>query len=393
MPFSRERFCSRPCVAMFVAGCASSPPTPAGGCVRGVRAAYPDWYDYARDSAEEVGHAGVRAQMAFVRHESSYRAEGEAAVPSGSCSFRSGRASSAKGYAQAQDPVWGEYQEERGPTVPKPLGHGGRARLHRLVQLQDLEASSASTAPMRTGCTSPTTRDGADIGAAPGRSKPKVQRYREAGERDRAAPTSRSSRVAKRSFRCDCLVPGLAVLRLRPVEVGPVSGAQPASFAGGWTLVAVGVDGVAQSLREAPPFSPVAARAPRDEFRLRGCRRAPRVRRLALLPITTARECDADGGDRSDDAQQLERLHGVRLDPNSRSGFHHGGRVPQSAPGRVYCRLIARRFSSFRLVPDAGTAEPFDGAAAMVGMGIPPGGVRLPARPRTGHWGRPRPRR
>lgn len=25
-----------------------------------------------------------------------------------------GRASSAKGYAQAQDPVWGEYQEERG---------------------------------------------------------------------------------------------------------------------------------------------------------------------------------------------------------------------------------------------------------------------------------------
>ena len=98
-------------VAVLAAGCASTPPArQADLCA--VLEQHPDWYDYARDSAEEWG-TPVHVLMAFVRHESSYRSD--ARPP-----FRwflfipLGRASSAKGYAQAQDPVWGEYQQERG---------------------------------------------------------------------------------------------------------------------------------------------------------------------------------------------------------------------------------------------------------------------------------------
>ena len=98
-------------LAGLAAGCASTPPTrQADLCA--VFEQHPDWYDYARDSAEEWG-TPVHVLMSFVRHESSYRSD--ARPP-----FRwflfipLGRASSAKGYAQAQDPVWGEYQAERG---------------------------------------------------------------------------------------------------------------------------------------------------------------------------------------------------------------------------------------------------------------------------------------
>ena len=99
------------CVAVLAAGCASTPPErQADLCA--VFEQHPDWYDYAGDSAEEWG-TPVHVLMAFVRHESSYRSD---AKPP----FRwflfipLGRASSAEGYAQAQDPVWGEYQAERG---------------------------------------------------------------------------------------------------------------------------------------------------------------------------------------------------------------------------------------------------------------------------------------
>ena len=97
--------------AVLTAACASSPPMgQADLCA--VFEQYPDWYDYARASAEKWG-TPVHIQMAFVRHESSYRAD--ARPPRQWFLFVPlGRASSAKGYAQAQDPVWREYEEERG---------------------------------------------------------------------------------------------------------------------------------------------------------------------------------------------------------------------------------------------------------------------------------------
>ena len=98
-------------VAVLAAGCAK--PTPQGQAdVCQVFDQFPDWYDHARESAERWG-TPIHILMAFVRHESSFRSHAKPPfewflfIPLG-------RPSSAKGYAQAQDPVWGEYKAERG---------------------------------------------------------------------------------------------------------------------------------------------------------------------------------------------------------------------------------------------------------------------------------------
>ena len=98
-------------VALFAAGCATAPPKEQGD-ICAVFEQEPDWYDQARKSAKKWG-TPIHVQMSFVRHESSYRSR--AKPPRKKLWFIPlGRPSSAKGYAQAQDPVWGEYQEERG---------------------------------------------------------------------------------------------------------------------------------------------------------------------------------------------------------------------------------------------------------------------------------------
>ncbi len=72
----------------------------------------PSWYSYALKSETTWG-TPKHIQLAFVRQESSFRANAKPPfrwflfVPLG-------RASSAKGYPQAQDPVWNEYESERG---------------------------------------------------------------------------------------------------------------------------------------------------------------------------------------------------------------------------------------------------------------------------------------
>lgn len=73
----------------------------------------PDWYDAARASQEKWG-TPIATQMAFIKRESSYRA---AIRPPrtkllGFIPWK--RPSSAYGYAQAQDPVWEEYQDDAG---------------------------------------------------------------------------------------------------------------------------------------------------------------------------------------------------------------------------------------------------------------------------------------
>ena len=99
-------------LALLATGCWTPTPPTQQSDICEVFEQYPDWYDYARDSAERWG-TPIPVQMAFVRHESSYR--GDARPPRKWFLFIPlGRASSAKGYAQAQDPVWGEYQDERG---------------------------------------------------------------------------------------------------------------------------------------------------------------------------------------------------------------------------------------------------------------------------------------
>lgn len=73
----------------------------------------PRWYDYARDSEQEWG-TPIATQMAIIQQESSFRShvrpDRERLL--GIIPWR--RPSSAYGYAQAQDPVWGEYREDAG---------------------------------------------------------------------------------------------------------------------------------------------------------------------------------------------------------------------------------------------------------------------------------------
>ena len=105
------RAISAVCFAALAAGCAAPVPTGQSN-ICSIFRQFPDWYDYARASESRWG-TPVHIQMAFVRHESSYRSDARPPrkwfliIPLG-------RPSSAKGYAQAQDPVWGEYEKERG---------------------------------------------------------------------------------------------------------------------------------------------------------------------------------------------------------------------------------------------------------------------------------------
>ena len=99
-------------IVSLVAGCASTPPQQQGDICE-VFEQEPDWYDYARKSEKKWG-TPVHVLMAFVRHESSYRSR--AKPPRAKFLFvpLPWRVSSAKGYAQAKNPVWDEYEDERG---------------------------------------------------------------------------------------------------------------------------------------------------------------------------------------------------------------------------------------------------------------------------------------
>ncbi len=94
-----------------LAGCAATPPKQQDNLCA-VFKQYPDWYDYAKASEQKWG-VPIHIQMAFVRHESSYREDAKPAyewflfVPLG-------RPSSAEGYAQIQDPAWRDYKNETG---------------------------------------------------------------------------------------------------------------------------------------------------------------------------------------------------------------------------------------------------------------------------------------
>ena len=160
--------CAALAAAMLATGCASTPPErQADLCA--VFEQNPDWYDYARSSAEKWG-TPAHIQMAFVRHESSYRSH--ARPPRKWFLFIPlGRASSAKGYAQAQDPVWGEYQAERGRLFRSRsdmedaldfIGWYNHKTWRRL----------AFPGPTPTGSISPITKAAAATAAAAGRRNP-----------------------------------------------------------------------------------------------------------------------------------------------------------------------------------------------------------------------------
>lgn len=79
---------------------------------------HPVWYDYARKSEEKWG-TPMATQFAFVQRESSFRSHvrPERTRLLGFIPWK--RPSSAYGYAQAQDPVWGEYRADAGSTFAR----------------------------------------------------------------------------------------------------------------------------------------------------------------------------------------------------------------------------------------------------------------------------------
>lgn len=104
----------------FTAGCATRGPAPPPNqdnlCE--IFREYPRWYDYARDSEREWG-TSIAIQMAFVQQESSFRSHVRPERKRILGIFPGGRPSSAYGYAQAQDPVWGEYRADAGSLTAR----------------------------------------------------------------------------------------------------------------------------------------------------------------------------------------------------------------------------------------------------------------------------------
>lgn len=98
-------------ILLFASGCVSAPPAQVADLCA-VFDEYPEWYDYAKASEKQWG-TPVHIQMAFVHQES--RFVGDAKPPMDWFLFIPlGRASSAEGYAQIQDPAWADYTAATG---------------------------------------------------------------------------------------------------------------------------------------------------------------------------------------------------------------------------------------------------------------------------------------
>ena len=95
----------------FLTACATAPPVRQHN-ICAVFEQHPDWYDYARESQKTWG-IPKQILMAFVMNESGYRG-GARPERDWFLFIPLGRKSSARGYAQAKDPVWEAYKRERG---------------------------------------------------------------------------------------------------------------------------------------------------------------------------------------------------------------------------------------------------------------------------------------
>nr|WP_253474191.1 lysozyme-like domain containing protein [Natronocella acetinitrilica] len=104
-------------IVAMVSGCATRPPDRTDD-ICAIFDHQPRWYDYALASEERWG-TSIPVQMAFINQESTFRhnARPPRTRLFGFIPWR--RPSSAYGYAQAQDPVWGEYMAEEGSVFAR----------------------------------------------------------------------------------------------------------------------------------------------------------------------------------------------------------------------------------------------------------------------------------
>ncbi|BCB60067.1 lipoprotein [Halomonas sp. A020] len=100
---------------LLLSGCATFAPSPPKDQTNicEIFREQPSWYDYAKESEEKWG-TPIATQMAFIQRESSFRSHVRPDRKYYLGFIPGPRPSSAKGYAQAQDPVWGEYEDQAG---------------------------------------------------------------------------------------------------------------------------------------------------------------------------------------------------------------------------------------------------------------------------------------
>ena len=95
---------------IVLSGCATPPPSNQDNLCEIFRQ-YPDWYDDALEMQDEFG-VPIQISMAFMKQESAYIGNAKPPRYYALGFIPWGRVSSAYGYAQAQDPVWSEYQDQ-----------------------------------------------------------------------------------------------------------------------------------------------------------------------------------------------------------------------------------------------------------------------------------------
>ncbi len=101
------------CVLLALLGaCASMPPGNQDDLCA-ILSDEPDWYESARKSERRWG-TPIAIQMAFVRQESAFRARARPERRKLLGFIPLPRRSSARGFAQAQDPAWSDYQAATG---------------------------------------------------------------------------------------------------------------------------------------------------------------------------------------------------------------------------------------------------------------------------------------
>ncbi len=98
-------------LVLGLSGCAHTPPPREQSNLCAIFRQYPDWYFDARDARERWG-TPIQVMMAIMRHESSYIADARPPRTWYLGFIPGPRPSTAYGYAQAQNPVWGEYKSD-----------------------------------------------------------------------------------------------------------------------------------------------------------------------------------------------------------------------------------------------------------------------------------------
>ncbi|WP_083007293.1 transglycosylase SLT domain-containing protein [Halomonas sp. GT] len=103
------------CAVLVVSGCATFAPNPPEdqSNICEIFREQPSWYDYAQESEDKWG-TPIATQMSFIQQESSFRSHVRPDRKYYLGFIPGPRPSSAKGYAQAQDPVWEEYEDQAG---------------------------------------------------------------------------------------------------------------------------------------------------------------------------------------------------------------------------------------------------------------------------------------